>query len=279
MRTAYYAAGANAYAAGWRLRSLRRSRRVFLPRLARDPDAPALVLSPHLDDAVISCWHVLTSVPHLRVVNVFAGIPPPGFVTRWDRACGAEESAAHVRSRIDEDREILAAIGHEPEYFPFTDAQYTRRRPDQAALDAVLAERLGSARAIFAPAGLGFAHGDHLLVRAYARTLARHGMRVTLYADLPYAVRRGDWPRWIRDGGGAADGLRDWFWAPALRAVAPIRAVKIVALPAQAARAKLAAMRGYATQFPGLDHDGRLSDPSIHGFEVYWTLGRGGRGG
>src|SRR5439155_26817757 len=31
------------------------------PRLRHDPSAPSLMLSPHLDDAVINCWSVLTA--------------------------------------------------------------------------------------------------------------------------------------------------------------------------------------------------------------------------
>ena len=37
-----------------------------------------VVLSPHLDDAVLSCWHVLGREGDVRVVNVFTGSPEDG---------------------------------------------------------------------------------------------------------------------------------------------------------------------------------------------------------
>ncbi len=37
-----------------------------------------VILSPHFDDAVLSCWHVLASAGEVLVVNVFAGEPPAG---------------------------------------------------------------------------------------------------------------------------------------------------------------------------------------------------------
>src|SRR3954468_1605952 len=47
------------------------------------------ILSPHLDDAVLSCWHVLTGPGEVAVVNVFAGVPPAGApVGWWDRLSG-----------------------------------------------------------------------------------------------------------------------------------------------------------------------------------------------
>lgn len=54
-------------------------------------------------------------------------------------------------------------------------------------------------------------------------------------------------------------------------------AADVVRLSASAARAKLAAMRTYGTQFPTLDRGplGRLSDPRVHGFEVFWTASPG----
>lgn len=54
--------------------------RGFTSRLRVDPAAPAVVLSPHLDDAVINCWSLLTADRDVTVVNVFTASPPQG---RW----------------------------------------------------------------------------------------------------------------------------------------------------------------------------------------------------
>src|ERR1700689_2859366 len=49
----------------------------FSPRLRADPSAPALVLSPHPDDAVLDCWSLLAGDRDVIVVNLFTGLPPP----------------------------------------------------------------------------------------------------------------------------------------------------------------------------------------------------------
>ena len=70
-----------------------------------------MLLSPHLDDAVIDCWSVLATPSDVRVVNVFAGVPRPGALAYFDRLAGATDSAAHVGQRIADDRDALAAPG------------------------------------------------------------------------------------------------------------------------------------------------------------------------
>ena len=57
-----------------------------------------VLLSPHLDDAVLSCWHVLSSSADVVVLNVFTAIPPAGTQTpRWDRVTGSDDSADRMR--------------------------------------------------------------------------------------------------------------------------------------------------------------------------------------
>jgi LmbE family N-acetylglucosaminyl deacetylase len=231
-----------------------------------DSGGPVLLLSPHLDDAVLNCCSVLTSDNDVCVVNVFAGIPRPGFVSEWDRACGARESADHVRGRIAEDEEVLATFGRRPINLPFLDIQYGLRRFSMKALDRAVAKAVPVASVAYAPAALGEGHIDHRLVRSYARALARAGVPVRLYADVPYAVRAG-WPAWVREGGTAeaADG----------RKPQPFRktaGVQVVTLDPQAAERKLRAMQAYASQFSALDEGGRLTDPATHRHEVFWSL-------
>src|SRR5437764_70469 len=73
---------------------------------------PDVILSPHLDDAVLSCWHLLTQVGEVAVINVFAGVPTElGGPAWWDEYTGASDSAERVRERIEEDRTALAVPG------------------------------------------------------------------------------------------------------------------------------------------------------------------------
>jgi hypothetical protein len=57
-----------------------------------------VILSPHLDDAVLSCWHTLAATGEVAVINVFAAIPAPDQpLSWWDRITSASNSAARMR--------------------------------------------------------------------------------------------------------------------------------------------------------------------------------------
>src|ERR1700728_4929251 len=99
----------------------------------------AVILSPHFDDAVLSCWHVLASAGEVLVVNVFAGEPPAETLGGWDELAGATDSAAAVRTRVEEDRQALARTGRTTVNLPFLDSQY--RQPDQSPGGGVRALR------------------------------------------------------------------------------------------------------------------------------------------
>lgn len=266
-------------AGGWRAMRHGRADARLEPQLRRG-QAGTLVLSPHLDDAVLDCWGELASGDELRVVNLFAGVPPAGTaVPLWDRITGASDSSARVRERLAEDASALALAGREPINLPLLDSQYPRpERAGPGGLDRELAARLAgeSFARVLAPAAIG-GHPDHLLARRYARVLARAGFAVTLYADLPYCVAHG-WPGWV-DGRGD-DPYRDVdaFWSSVLAGVGELgqlRAARVVRLDDAAAAAKLEAIRCYRSQLPALSAGARglLEDPEIHRYEVSWELG------
>jgi LmbE family N-acetylglucosaminyl deacetylase len=248
----------------------------FQTNLRTDPLAPELVLSPHFDDAVLDCWSVLASDLEVTVANVFAGTPAAGRLTLWDTITGAVDSAQRVSERAAEDALALARAGRKPLNLPFLDAQYrTPPGPTLDEIDRALSTAVGSASRVYAPAGLG-SHPDHQLVRRYGRMLCRAGMPVTLYADLPYCVMHG-WPHWVE--GREPEPTRDVnaFWLSYLDGVPEMPSLPsahVERLDEPSARAKLAAMVCYRTQFPALDGGARktLSDPAIHGFEVRWEL-------
>lgn len=251
--------------------------RRFRPLLKVDPEAPPLLLSPHWDDAVLCCWGLLRERPELRVVNVCAGHPPAGTLTRWDMVTGATDSPARTRERAAEDRRALALAGIEPLDLNLLDAQYREPEPPYglSTLDAAVSAAVPAASGVFAPAGIG-SHPDHLVVRRYARMLLRAGMPVSLYADLPYCILHG-WPHWV--DGRDADPHRDVdaYWDSFLEAVSempPLRKGQVTRLDDEEARAKLAALEEYRTQLPALEPGGGelLRDPAIHRFEVHWVL-------
>ena len=262
--------------AGMAYRRLMRARNLrFATAMRHDPSAPVLLLSPHLDDAVLDCWSVLDSPDELIVVNVFTGVPPAGTVTAWDRIVGATESAKLMSERAVEDRQALKLAGHEPVNLPFLESPQRPNRPEPAfrALDDAITAEAPVASRVLAPMTLGTVHSDHRLLRAYALALGRAGMPVTLYADVPYATTYG-WPHWVTGTPPDPHLDVDAFWAESLAAVPGRGEPCVVALEPARAAAKLEAMRAYTTQFPSLDRGpiGQLSNPLVHGFEVFWDI-------
>ena len=262
-----------------RLRDWRsgREERRFQTGMRTDAQAPELVISPHLDDAVLDCWSLLASDRDVNVVNVFAGVPARGALTLWDSITGAAESAERARERIAEDAIALRRAHRAPLNLNLLDAQYRKAPPvlRLAELDDALAARVKSASRVYVPAGIG-GHPDHVFVRRYRRMLLRAGMPVVLYAELPYCVLHG-WPSWV--DGRAAEPNRnvDPFWLSFFDGVPEIPALSsahVERLDQATASDKLAAMRCYATQLPSLSYGARglLADPAIHGFEVRWEL-------
>jgi hypothetical protein len=269
--------GSTAVARRWQAARRRYAEWRFRTDLRFDPKAAPVLLSPHWDDAVLDCWALLTDHAELTVVNVFAGVPEPGRLTRWDRVTGAVESATRARERIAEDAEALAPAGHTAINLPLLDAEYREPEPPPSLrhLDRALANVVGATSRVYAPAALG-QNRDHRLTRWYARALLRCGIPVSLYADLPYCVVHG-WPHWV--DGSEPDPHRDVdaFWHTLLVDVPELhdlRSGRVTRLSDERATAKLEAMRTYRTQFASLDGGSTelLSNPATHRFEVIWEL-------
>lgn len=232
------------------------------------------ILSPHPDDAALSCWHALSAAGEVSVINVFAAVPAPSqALSWWDRTTGAASSAARMRERLVEDRIALARVGRTAVNLQFLDDQY--RDGTSQALGEIVAELrrlLSPETTVLAPAGIG-AHPDHLLVRAAALTLRDAGHHVALYAELPHAIRHG-WPPELHDGAQrrSTNGARlDWEQALAHigRALAP---ATVHRLTAQAQTDKLVALRDYSSQLEMLNSMAYqpLESPDALAYEVVW---------
>lgn len=219
------------------------------------------VLSPHLDDAVLSTWSALPA----RVVNVCTGLPPAGSVTTWDRVCGATDSRAHMEERLEEDAAALATLGVEPAGLGFLDSQYRTDPLDPAELTAAIRAAVDGASLLWVPAGIG-AHADHLQVRDAAMQL---GVPLRLYAELPYAVKFG-WPAWVTDDEPDPALVPDAGWNLPDGVGDPT----VHALTASEVQSKLQTLRLYRTQFSALSRGklGHLADSRVAPYEVSWAL-------
>ena len=122
-----------------------------------------LIVSPHLDDAVLSCGGLIARRPGAHVVTVFAGRPASvdtDVLTEWDRECGFAPGDDVVGLRRIEDEHTCAALGAVAVWLDFVDGQYHEPAPlDRvtAALEATVAELAPDE--VFVP--LGLLHRDH----------------------------------------------------------------------------------------------------------------------
>jgi LmbE family N-acetylglucosaminyl deacetylase len=263
-------------------------------------DAP-VVLSPHLDDAAFSLWHVLSG--HLapaEVITVFAGVPRAGVLTPLDRQAGAEDSSDWMLRRRDEDADALAVAGLAPRHLDLLDIQYvvhddpklsaivagapsfSRALQGRISLPARVAEiarvlphEALAGRVIYAPLSVG-AHPDHRAVTLFALRLADQGHEVRLWADSPYWLRYG-LPTWL--GGGFQDSRPDEYVAEALAAFLTGRIVTdfhVTELAGSAVALKAAAVAAYQTQHAALSKSfGAAMDLPLLGYEAVWTLAPG----
>jgi LmbE family N-acetylglucosaminyl deacetylase len=233
------------------------------------------ILSPHLDDAVLSCWHALTSMGEVAVINMFAAIPARDHpLSWWDRVTGATDSAARMRERLAEDQRALALAGRRAVNLEFLDDQY---RGAHQPLDQIVAELrciLAPTAVLLAPAGIG-GHPDHLLVRAAALTLRENGFAVALYAELPHAIRNG-WPQHIDNGSRRAPADNaEIEWEQALDQIdGAVGKQTVHALSARTHTKKLEAIHTYRTQVDALDTIAyqSLDDADTLRYEVVWEL-------
>jgi len=177
-----------------------------------------LVLSPHLDDAVLSCggWMAQAAGAGERVLvyNLFCA-PYQGPLSAAARerhaSWGNPEDISGLR--IEEDRQALAIIGAQAIYGDVRDLIYRQdargewlynsmadiqgmRNPLDDELvshyfDKVRDLAANESMEIYAPLGVG-AHIDHLLAFDVGVKLHQAGYTVWFYEDLPYALR-GDW--------------------------------------------------------------------------------------
>lgn len=168
----------------------------------------ALVVSPHLDDAVFGCGDWLLDHPGTAVATVFAGVPPhAGACTEWDARCGFANAAEALAERRDEDARALHLLGARPLWLDFLDSQYglSPAVEDVARALGALADELGIGRLVFP---LGLFHSDHLLTHRACLQLWKertHTLQAVAYEDCLYRNSPGALQR--RLAGLLADGI------------------------------------------------------------------------
>ena len=273
----------------------------FEANFSNTPSNPqALVLSPHPDDAILSCWSVLTGPAETLVLNLFAGVPPAGTaLSAWDRITGATDARARALERIAEDRDALSVAACDGVNLDFLNDQLWSRSRNYWTLPAKLLNRVApralAARRyrqrvrllapavlehatpeveIYAPAAIG-GHADHRLARDIAWDLVRRGRVVHFYADQPYCTALG-WPHWVTGQAPDPQVDVDAHWSTFL-ADSEVDFARLEARVERLSDAdrgqKLDTLRRYRTQFAALNAGDRgvLENPNVIGWEVFWS--------
>ena len=178
---------------------------------------PALIVSPHPDDAVLSCWALLAKPEPVEVLDVFAGSPDPPRQGAWDLRCGFRDSAESSLARREEELRALEGTPHRATFLELLNVDYVDGPPVANDRDVIVSairgwiERTGGGT-VALPAGAGWTmsrlrralgervwwrfigeragppvHPDHVFVRdAGLEAAASGGVEVLLYEEVPY---------------------------------------------------------------------------------------------
>jgi LmbE family N-acetylglucosaminyl deacetylase len=170
-------------------------------------------LSPHLDDAVLSCGAFLWKQVHIdrqpaEVWTIFAGDPPAGELSPFARELHArwQTDAEAPASRRAEDVAACAILGCTPMHLAYADCIYrslpggtsprieknmdlfqydpAKDLPLARELSEFLKSQLPADCALVVPLGVG-GHIDHIVTRTAAEILERP---LWYYADFPYSA-------------------------------------------------------------------------------------------
>ncbi|MHB0858669.1 MAG: PIG-L deacetylase family protein [Anaerolineae bacterium] len=193
-----------------------------------------IYLSPHLDDAVLSCggaiWEYQHSGQAVLAASFFSASPAMGTRTDYIRELEARWGGAQdpVAVRRQEDLNALRVLGAKALHLAYLDCVYrqdtTTREYYYATEESIFGEvhpaeekwhdelldgltrlvgDLGEVQ-IHAPLAAGH-HVDHILVRRVAHKLQARGLCVDYYEDWPYAGDRtaleqalAPWPAGLR---------------------------------------------------------------------------------
>lgn len=156
---------------------------------------PLLILSPHYDDAVLSCGQMIADRPECVVATAFTQIPRRGrMLTTYDKNSGFTSAGRAMQARRFENSEAMLTLGARRGIdLGLLDNQYDPAKDwDQSVHE--LAERLrdaieeSGATTIVGPVGL--AHPDHVVCAGAFRIVASGAPHLDawLFEDLPSRV-------------------------------------------------------------------------------------------
>jgi LmbE family N-acetylglucosaminyl deacetylase len=219
-----------------------------------------VILSPHLDDAVLGCGRLLSAYPGATVVTLYAGAPDsyPDPMTHWDTLAGFGPGDDVLARRREEDAAALAILDATPLWLDFVEHQYLLRAEWVGPDDTV--DRLEEVLRGLAPTAVllpfGLANPDHAAAH-------EAGLRVRDRYDAPA------WLCYEDTGYKHIPGMLAWRVSQLFRrGVWPTP----VAVPVDADdRRKRAALDCYRSQLLALEADWQVG-PKLVAPEQVWKL-------
>lgn len=227
-----------------------------------------IILSPHLDDAALSCGGLINFLNERQtsclVISIYGGNPPT--VRGKDGSLRTLQRKGYVSPRLRrrEDVAAMRAANADVVHLGFADGIYRRSPLSNQIIYRHARERwvaprvddLGHVEELFlvlrqlclglgrillvSPMGIG-QHVDHTIVARVALRLAEHGVSLLFYEDFPYVVN-------LSVGNGRPDGPLSALQRLAREPVARM------ALPVSVA-AKASLIGHYQSQIPALFND------------------------
>jgi LmbE family N-acetylglucosaminyl deacetylase len=149
------------------------------------------VVSPHLDDAVLSVGGTIHDLTRggvdVTIVTVFAGDPSADRpASYWDAKRGTRTQGAAVRARRDEDEAAAAELGATSRALPWEDSGYPGHR-DPDAIWAGLGPLVDEADLTLLP-GWPLSHADHRYATLLVMDRLPRTAPIAFYAEQPYAA-------------------------------------------------------------------------------------------
>ncbi len=213
-----------------------------------------VVLSPHLDDAVLSVGATMHSLVRrgvdVELVTVFAGdpAPTPGPASYWDAKRGLADKSAVVAARREEDSDAARVLGVRSTWLPFDDGAYVAPR-DPEHIWSMIAPFLVMASAVLVP-GWPLVHADHRFTTMLVLQRMQTGVPLFFYAEMPYASHPSSVLRSV---------LRGRRAAPLFHAHAVDLTWRPTAVTSEDRRAKRAAVECYRGEIESLGREARRS--------------------
>lgn len=148
-----------------------------------------VIVSPHLDDAVLSLGASIAratrSGRRVTILTVFAGDPESEATAGgWDSRGGFATEGEATRARRLEDEEACQVVGAEPIWLRFSEAEYAATK-DEDEVWSALADAVTPAASALIP-GFPLSNPDHAWL---TDLVVRRGLpcgRIGLYAEQPY---------------------------------------------------------------------------------------------